>query len=151
MGEGLEGISPAQAAQIEPYREHWLRVALSTEPADHERTEEAIRDLYRLVDADPPVFVWCPSPKVAVEVLRERGLEKEYDLYDAMQGVTRAALEDPLGAMLWPSVRPPIGLLVITGGVRRTRHGSRPAYMRMTCSSWVTQLAVVRCSISGPN
>lgn len=52
-------------------RDEWSRVALSTDPADRTAAESAIAELYRLVGASPPEFVWVPSPTAAVEVLRD--------------------------------------------------------------------------------
>ncbi|WP_062350767.1 DUF6745 domain-containing protein [Herbidospora yilanensis] len=43
-------------------REDWLRVALSTEPADRPEAEAAITGLYRLNGLPPPRFHWVPSP-----------------------------------------------------------------------------------------
>lgn len=51
-------------------RDEWLRVGLSTEPADRDAAEGAIVELYRLFGEPPPEFVWVPSPTAAVEVLR---------------------------------------------------------------------------------
>ncbi|MRH86474.1 hypothetical protein GFY24_03140 [Nocardia sp. SYP-A9097] len=51
-------------------RDDWLRVGLSPEPADRDAAEYAVTELYRLVGALPPEFVWAPSPTAAVAMLR---------------------------------------------------------------------------------
>ncbi|WP_083957838.1 DUF6745 domain-containing protein [Herbidospora mongoliensis] len=50
-------------------REEWLRIALSTEPADRPEAESAIAGLYRLNGLPPPRFHWVSSPAVAAEFL----------------------------------------------------------------------------------
>jgi hypothetical protein len=49
-------------------RDEWVSVGLSTEPADREAAETAIKYLYGLVGARAPGFVWVPSPGAAMEV-----------------------------------------------------------------------------------
>ncbi|WP_459963083.1 DUF6745 domain-containing protein [Nocardia sp. IFM 10818] len=51
-------------------RDEWLRIGLSTEPADRDAAEHAVTELYRLLGEPPPEFVWVPSPTAAAEVLR---------------------------------------------------------------------------------
>ncbi|WP_157556972.1 DUF6745 domain-containing protein [Nocardia acidivorans] len=52
-------------------RDDWLRVGLSTEPADRDAAEHAVTALYRLAGASAPEFVWAPSPAAAVALLRD--------------------------------------------------------------------------------
>lgn len=51
-------------------RDDWLRVGLSTEPADRDVAERAVTELYRLSGAPPPEFVWVPSPAAAAQALQ---------------------------------------------------------------------------------
>src|SRR5690606_29847592 len=46
-------------------RREWLRHALCTDPADRAATEQALSELYALIGADPPRFVWVDSPCAA--------------------------------------------------------------------------------------
>ncbi|GAB2617777.1 hypothetical protein GCM10027168_57720 [Streptomyces capparidis] len=52
-------------------RDDWLAHGLSTAPADRPRAEAAVTALYALLGAEPPEFVWVPSPAAAPAVLRE--------------------------------------------------------------------------------
>ncbi|GAA1077257.1 hypothetical protein GCM10009605_12770 [Nocardiopsis composta] len=47
-------------------RREWLRHALCTDPADRAATEQALSELYALIGADPPRFVWVDSPCAAL-------------------------------------------------------------------------------------
>ena len=50
-------------------REDWIRYGLSTEPADRNKVELAIRQAYRAVDPDDtgePVTIWVDSPMAGV-------------------------------------------------------------------------------------
>lgn len=49
----------------------WLETALCTEPADRPAAEQAITELYALVEADPPKFVWASSPRAAIPLVSE--------------------------------------------------------------------------------
>lgn len=52
----------------------WLRSGLAAHPADRPRAEAAVTELYRLIGAPAPEFVWVPSPAAALPiVLDERG------------------------------------------------------------------------------
>jgi hypothetical protein len=54
---------------INEVREAWLDHALSTEPADRPATEQAITELYAMVERPPPEFIWTDSPHAAAEVV----------------------------------------------------------------------------------
>lgn len=64
------GISPLDhLTTIRGLRDDWLRLGLSTDPANRPAAEAAITELYRLIRAAPPEFVWVPSPRAAVDLL----------------------------------------------------------------------------------
>ncbi|WP_061296690.1 DUF6745 domain-containing protein [Herbidospora cretacea] len=99
-------------------REEWLRIALSTEPADRPEAESAIAGLYRLNGLPPPRFHWVSSPAVAVghpppgkaltRLFRARRESMEDALHsDPAVGWDRSAevrrlVTDPLGRRLRP-------------------------------------------------
>jgi hypothetical protein len=59
----IESLTEAQIAKIPEYREHWIKVGLSTEPADKPKAEEGIRLMYRSVNlTEPKAIYWFSSP-----------------------------------------------------------------------------------------
>jgi hypothetical protein len=71
------GISQYPAAHLDRWyraaelRDDWLRIALSTAPADRERAERAITGLYARLGRARPRFHWVASPRQAVDLLDE--------------------------------------------------------------------------------
>ncbi|MHC3471988.1 DUF6745 domain-containing protein [Streptomyces sp. 7R007] len=63
---GAEHVSLARTLATR-WREH----GLSTEPADRDQAEFAVREVYRLLGETAPEFVWTPSPTAALAVLRD--------------------------------------------------------------------------------
>ncbi len=56
----------AQAIEI---RHEWLEAGITTKPADHSTTEEAIASIYARRHRRRPDFVWVPSPRAAIPYL----------------------------------------------------------------------------------
>ncbi|MFE9251733.1 DUF6745 domain-containing protein [Streptomyces sp. NPDC007088] len=94
-------------------REDWLRHALSTEPADRDRAEAAVRGLHRLIGAPPPRFRWVASPaafdeQLGTRAIPFRGAPREEDsrrtvparLADAVHRL-RFGLESRLRPLSW--------------------------------------------------
>nr|WP_235916212.1 hypothetical protein [Spelaeibacter cavernicola] len=65
-------------------REDWLQRGLCCEPADRSTAESAVRELYHLIGAPPPEFIWTASPQAGVEAAIAAGLPTSYTL-DTMQ------------------------------------------------------------------
>ena len=56
-------LTEKQKEQLSVYREKWIKIGLSTEPANREKAEIAIKEMYRLSGLkDPEKIVWCGSP-----------------------------------------------------------------------------------------
>ncbi|MEV1320034.1 DUF6745 domain-containing protein [Micromonospora arborensis] len=74
----------------------WTGAALTTEPADHDRAEDAARTAYR--DAglpEPTQFIWCPSPWAALEHIESLIVGGQSSLVTA---VRRTVLKQALSA-----------------------------------------------------
>jgi hypothetical protein len=57
------GLTDQQRADTAALRDHWVRVALSTQRCDRPAAEEAVRRAYRAAGLTPPgVVVWMDSP-----------------------------------------------------------------------------------------
>ena len=79
-------LTPEQEARFGEFRDKWLAIGLSTEPADRPAAETAIVQAYRSAGLEPPrSIVWCGSP--------------------LSQGLTRAIILDKkTRASVWASV-----------------------------------------------
>jgi hypothetical protein len=67
--------TPEQMAALPEFRERWLRVGLSTEPANRPLAEQSIGSIYELCGfSRPKIFIWTSSPfgcQVALNVLHD--------------------------------------------------------------------------------
>ena len=71
MSTKIEALTPEQEARLPEFREKWRAIAMSTEPADRSRTEEAIERAYQCAGFKPPKrVVWGDSPS-AMCLLRD--------------------------------------------------------------------------------
>jgi hypothetical protein len=55
------GLTEKQEALIQPYRDEWLSMAFSTEPADRPRAEAGIREWYQMNGMKSPKIEWRDS------------------------------------------------------------------------------------------
>jgi hypothetical protein len=62
----IEQLTPEQIARIPAYFEKWSAIALSTEPIDRQRAQEAIRAAYALVGKEEPSVIFCSNPYTAI-------------------------------------------------------------------------------------
>ena len=59
----IEKLTDTQIARFAEFRDRWLKIGLSTEPADRPAAEAAIIESYRAAGLDAPQrIVWCGSP-----------------------------------------------------------------------------------------
>jgi hypothetical protein len=59
----IDRLTEEQIVQLAEFRNRWIAIGLSTEPADRERAEHAIRRMYRVASLRPPTVIeWCGSP-----------------------------------------------------------------------------------------
>jgi hypothetical protein len=66
----INTLSPDDMALMQVVRDDWLRIGLSTEPADRPRAQRAIADAYRIAGLTPPTqWTWVDSPDAAVRML----------------------------------------------------------------------------------
>lgn len=71
----IEKLTPKQEQQLIEFRDKWLEVGTSCEPADWKRAEAAITKMYEKVGYDPPEFVHVRSPLEAVLFLSDVKVE----------------------------------------------------------------------------
>ena len=97
----LDKLTAEQEAELVAFREKWLRIGTSTEPADRPRAEAALTAMYAEIGEPAPVFWWCDSPwqaRAIISLLPElKGANLRANLWDN--------LWDNLGANLGPNLR----------------------------------------------
>lgn len=108
----IESLSPTQKARFAEFRDEWIAIGLSTEPAQRGRAESAVKVMYQKAGlAAPQKIIWCGSP--------------------FSQGLTRAViLDETLGASVWASVRDSVGASVrasVRASVGDSGYGSHDA------------------------
>ena len=63
MAEKITELTPEQEAALEPHRDMWLAIGLSTERADRVEAEAGAREAYTIAGLDQPeAVIWLDSP-----------------------------------------------------------------------------------------
>ena len=63
MAEKITELTPGQEAALEPHRDMWLKIGLSTDRADREEAEAGAREAYTIARLDQPEsIIWLDSP-----------------------------------------------------------------------------------------
>ena len=58
----IKKLTKKQEAQLSVYRDKWLKIGLSCEPADHAKAEDAAARAYKQAGLKVPPFKWAKSP-----------------------------------------------------------------------------------------
>src|SRR5579883_2491314 len=61
----IDSLTPEQQARMPSFADEFIARELSTEPADHEKVERAIRACYAHARIAPVPIIWVKSPLVA--------------------------------------------------------------------------------------
>lgn len=69
--EKLKKLTEEQERDCAMWREKYFKIGWSTEPADRERAERGIVELYARLKKEPPKFVWFDSPAAACDTILE--------------------------------------------------------------------------------
>lgn len=69
----IEDLTPDQETKLEAYYEECLASGLSTAPADAEKAEAAVRELYACAEEKTPECVWVDSPLAGFMLQAEWG------------------------------------------------------------------------------
>jgi len=68
----IEKLTAEQEAQFDVYRDKWLKIGLSTDPIDFEKSKDAVCKAYNLAGIKNPVnFYQAKSPMDAVRIIQE--------------------------------------------------------------------------------
>ena len=58
----IKKLTEAQQSRFPEFVDKWIKIGLSTEPADRPRAEKAIAGIYRLANLKEPRVIWLPCP-----------------------------------------------------------------------------------------
>ena len=64
----IESLTPDQEAQMEVYYQKWLKIGLSTGPANREKAAAAIEQIYKAADLAPPKIMFASGPVKAMKL-----------------------------------------------------------------------------------
>ena len=67
----IDKLTNKQEQELKEWREKFLEIGLSTEPANRPRAEKAIVGLYKTLAKKTPRFVWVASPFAAENMINE--------------------------------------------------------------------------------
>src|SRR5687767_2562809 len=103
----IDNLTPEQVAQLPAYRDKWLHIGLSTEPANHAAAEQAIGNAYKVAGLEPPATVlWLSSP------LHGAFLSAALSGAPKFGAQVRAQVRAQIGAQVWAQVRAQVGAQV---------------------------------------
>ena len=103
----INKLTPEQEAMIPAVRDEFLRVGLSTEPADFEAAEAAIKDAYAVAGLAPPkLFIRLASPfEGAIGATILKGTRLGENVGDQVRDQVWAQVRDQVGDQVWAQVR----------------------------------------------
>ena len=73
----IDRLTDEQEAELVRWRDRWLAIGCSTEPADRLAAEAAITKLYQNAGEQTPKFIWCLSPQDAVNAITKAYQESD--------------------------------------------------------------------------
>jgi len=107
MTAKIEQLTPEQGAMIPAVRDEFLRIGLSTDTADFDAAEAAIKDAYAVAGlAAPMIFIRLASPHegaIGAAILKGTKLGKE------VRAQVGAQVWDQVRARVWDQVRAQVG------------------------------------------
>ncbi len=129
----IDKLTPAQEARFAEWADKWIKIGLSTKPADRETFERAIRKCYQFAKLDPPKrIVWVQSPLVmalaapiADRMLGDGAVNGAVS--DAVRGAVNGAVGGAVNGAVSDAVRGAVGGAVsdaVGGAVRGAVRGA---------------------------
>ncbi|MNK72099.1 hypothetical protein D3C87_915670 [compost metagenome] len=110
----IEKLTPEQEARIPEYRDEWLRHGLSTEPANWEEAEQAVRDAYVAAGLEPPkIIIRLASPHegaIGAAILKNTKFDK--NVWAQVGAQVRDQVGDQVMDQVWAQVRDQVGARV---------------------------------------
>ncbi len=119
------GLTAGQRARIPEFIDKWIRIGLSTGPADRPRAEAAIKGLYALAKLREPRIFWLPCPLSAgLAALCHGAIFAKYRLslersepfvYSVIDSAMRAVEDPALRAVVDPALRSAVCAAIDSG------------------------------------
>jgi hypothetical protein len=127
----IDSLTPEQTALLPVFRDQWLGVGLSTEPADRPAAEAAARLAYERAGLAPPsIVLWLDSPlagAIGAAMLAAYGVEPARA---QVRDQVRAQVGDQVWAQVWAQVGDQVWAQVgdqVGDQVRRAGYGQHDA------------------------
>ena len=117
----IDSLSVAEKARFGEWVDKWVKIGLSTDPANRPEAERAILDCYRLSGlAEPKTIVWVQSPLVlafaapiAAEILKKHGGKPVRSAVgSAVDSAVGSAVYSAVGSAVGSAVRSAVGSAV---------------------------------------
>ena len=97
----IYSLTPHQKERMKFYRDKWMAIGLSTEPANRKEAERGIDEIYRIAGLKEPKKVWCMSPLSS-------GLTR-YSVMNIKEVKVGKNVGDSVGDSVWDSVGASVG------------------------------------------
>ena len=111
----IESLTREQSARMLQYRDKWIAIGLSTEPANRPEAEKGIILAYQLAGLKPPEkIVWCGSPfsqGITRAIVAKKDTEKKIgdsvraSVWDYVGASVGASVKASVADSVWDSVR----------------------------------------------
>ncbi len=108
----IESLTSKQEAQLEPYVQKWLKIGLSTEPCNVERSKHWIRKAYQVARLKPPAkWVLCDSPLACAQaqIKHPVGSQVQAQVWDQVREKT----SDRVWKQIWGQVEDLVWIQVL--------------------------------------
>ena len=101
----IENLTAGQERAMLAYRDEWLAIGRSTEPADRATTERVLYAMYTAIGEKQPYVWWCDGPAAGSLVRTVLRANLGDNLGDNLRANLRANLWANLRANLWANLR----------------------------------------------
>ena len=111
----ITNLTDEQIARFPEFIDKWTKIGLSTQPADRERAERAIRGLYALAKLKEPCVIWLPCPiSAALSAVVDARLASDacsvkVQVRDAVGYAVNRAVDDAVGGAVGYAVNRAVG------------------------------------------
>ena len=110
----IESLTKEQEEKMAEYRDKWIKIGLSTEPADKKEAEEGIRVAYKMAGLPQPKIVWAGSPfgnaltrAIVTKILTDKKIGAS--VRDSVWASVGASVRASVWASVWASVGASVG------------------------------------------
>ena len=117
MTTRVDALTAEQTARLPEWRDRWIRIGLSTEPADRPAAERALVACHGYAGLEAPPIMWVQSPEEMAEAIGTRVRASVWasvwaSVRASVEASVRASVEASVGASVWASVWASVGASV---------------------------------------